>query len=325
MRTHALVAATGILLIGSQVRQPRPADAQASQSAARQVYPLNCRGGGRLAFDTIATRSDTGSVVRLALTFVANPKAAGMEGQGLQPGTCAWADRPVSDVEPREVRVTIHYSDSTPGRTVGDTGMYWSFLAYNSDSGYFAAPGYRHWHASSPPIPMTGQDPASAPSRGRQLLFKVLPWVVIAWVFFAWLPMLFLTGWWSGWRRLASLYPHRNVGLGRMFRCGQVLMGLANYRVGVRMAGDESHLHFFPGALLRPGHPPFSVPWSDITVARDAWPWFPLKGLPVIRITLAKHRALRILVSVACGERIVAASGGRLQVGEPRAVAAAPN
>jgi hypothetical protein len=232
------------------------------------VYPLNCRGGAPLVFDTLAPRSDTGTVVRLAVTFAPSPVAAGTEGQGLRPGTCAWVDRPVNDAEPRRVFVAIHHSDSTPARTVSDTGMYWSFLAYDGGSGH-----------------------------------------------------LFVTGWWSGWRRLAGCYPDRDGGRGRAFSCGNMVMALANYRGGVRVKPDDSHLHFSTWMLYRPGHPPFSVPWSDINATLDSWPWFPWKGTPVVRLTIAGYPTLRILVPRTVGERIVAESGGRLQlIDQPAAV-----
>ena len=37
----------------------------------------------------------------------------------------------------------------------------------------------------------------------------------------------------------------------------------------------------------------------------------------MVRLTLAKHPGLRILVPVSDGERIVAESGGRLTLGQP--------
>jgi hypothetical protein len=290
----------------------------------REYYPLNCRGGGRLLFDTIGAPSDTARAVRLSLTFAASPTAAGPEGQGLQPGTCAWVDRPVNKEEPRQVRVTIGVDDSTPRLTLRDTGMYWSFLAYDSDSGHFTGVGYRHWHVSSPPL---GQavHAAPAPARGSWLPFNPhhLPLLGVGWAAIAWAPFLMLCGRWSGWRRLGGLYPARSIGPGRTVRCGSMVMGLANYRGGARLTVDDSHLHFSMRALFRPGHPPFSVPWSDVTLSRDEWPWFPLKGNPVTRITLARHRGLRILVPVSTGEGIVAASQGRLQPSEPPVTAAA--
>jgi hypothetical protein len=94
------------------------------------------------------------------------------------------------------------------------------------------------------------------------------------------------------------------------------VMALANYRGGVRVKPDELHLHFSTWMLYRPGHPPFSVPWSDIKATRDSWPWFPFKGTPVVRLTIARYPTLRILIPRMVGERIVAESRGRLQLTE---------
>jgi hypothetical protein len=318
MRFQPLLVATGLLVIPGQVHALLQS---AGVPPVRRDYPLNCR--GQRVFDTRGPHADTRTGRKLSLTVTANPIAAGPECQGLQPSTCAWVDRPVNAEEPRQLRMTIGISDSAPQATVRDTGMYWGFLAHNSDSGYITAVGYRHWHASSPPLGLPGPasvpSPSPAPSKGAWLPFnpRYLLWFALGWVVIAWVPMLALTGRWSGWRRLARLYPYRSTGRGGSFRAGPVLMGLTNYRGGVRLTADDSHLHFSAGAFLRPGHPPFSVPWSDLTVSHDTWPWFPFKGHPLIRLTLAKHSGLRILLPVRHGERIIAASGGRLQLNGP--------
>jgi hypothetical protein len=321
---HALVAAAGLLVHPGHVYAV-PQSSADSLPNHRREYPLNCRGGERLVFDTIGSPYDTGTALRLSLAFTASPTAAGPEGQGLQPSTCAWVDRPVNDREPRQIRVTIHISDSTPRATVRDTGVYWSFLAHNSDSGHITAVGYRHWRASSPPLGQASQAPATTARNGRWLPFNPshLHWYVLGWMVITWVPLLALVGLWSGWRRLAGLYPDTNAGRGRTVRCGSMVMGLTNYRGGARLRADDSHLHFSMWGPFRWGHPPFSVPWSDITVSRDEWPWFPLKGDPVTRVTLARHPGLRILVPVSTGEGIVAASGGRLPLSDRRVLAGA--
>ena len=150
-----------------------------------------------------------------------------------------------------------------------------------------------------------------------------LPVMVLILLVIVWAPMLILTARASGWRRLADLYPGRHPGTARSFRSSPILMRMSNYRGGARLTPDESHLHFAQSMLTRPGHPSFSVPWSDITASRDEWPWFPLKGHPMMRLTLAKDPDLRILMPMRDGERIVAASGGRLTLDEPRVVATA--
>ena len=150
-----------------------------------------------------------------------------------------------------------------------------------------------------------------------------LPVMVFALVVIAWAPFLFLTARTSGWRRLAGLYPDRNPGTARSFRCSPILMGISNYRGGARLTPDESHLHVAQSALQRPGHPSFSVPWGDITASVDEWPWFPMKGHPMVRLTLAREPDLRVLIPVRDAERIIAASDGRLLLNEPRGFAAA--
>jgi hypothetical protein len=329
MRTRSVLALSHALVVtGGCFGTAARLDAQAGASLPplRREYPLNCRGGAGLTFDTVGVASDSGRV-RLALTFAANPTASGPEGQGLEPGTCAWVDRPLSEPELRRIQVTIGTADSTPRQSVRDADVYWGFLAYNSDSGHITGVGYRHWQASSPPLPrpaavaVAAPAPVTLPWKIGAFDVRYLPLLGLACGALLWAPMVTLIGRWSGWRRLAHHYPNRNTGHGRSFRSGQLVMHMSVYRGGVRLTPDESHLHFATSSFARPGHPPFSVPWSDIDVAYGEWPWFPLKGHPVVRLTLAADRGHRILVPVKDGKRIVAASDGRLSLSEPRAMA----
>jgi hypothetical protein len=118
----------------------------------------------------------------------------------------------------------------------------------------------------------------------------------------------------TGWRRLAERYPTRNTEREPSFRSGPVVMNNSIYKAGLRFTMDESHLHFAMPAVTRPGHPPFSVPWSDIDASSDEWPWFPFKGEPMVRLTLASEPDLRILVKRRDGMRIAEASGRRLEI-----------
>jgi hypothetical protein len=310
------------LLVALLAAAAGPSDVDSLQYRRRD-YPLNCRGGG-LAFDTLGGPSDTHGAVALSLTFAASPLPSGPEGQGLRPGTCAWVDRPVNDAEPRQVWFTTSIDDSILQLTVHDSSQYWGFLALNSDSGHLSGVGHRHWNAGAPPLPM-GPGPASLPpaeSRWlmfvRQHLVQVVLGLVLAWVAIALGPLMVLVGFWSGWRRLARLYPSHELGRGPSFRSGMLIMGTTNYRGGARLTADSAYLRFSMSAILRPGHPPFSVPWSDVTLALDEWPWFPFKGKPVVRISLARHPGLRILVPPSTGEKIVAASEARYHLHGPR-------
>ena len=313
---HAL---RGVSVIGGLLGTALPLAAQSPLPPVRREFPLNCRGGVGLVFDTLLVESDSNRV-RLMLTFAANPAAAGAEGEGLQPGSCAWVDRPLSDAEPRRIQFNIAATDSAPAETVRDSGMYWGFLAYNSDSGYITGAGYRHWHASSPPVPYT---PPAAPAaaaygsrRSLPLPFDVryLPLFAVGMAVIIGVPATAMLARWSGWRQLAARYPDRNTGRGHSFKSGPLVMNKSVYKAGVRLTMDESHLHFRMSALARPGHGPFSVPWSEMQASPDEWPWFPFKGEPMVRLTVAAYPELRILVKARDGRRIAEASGGRLAI-----------
>ncbi len=322
--SHALVAAAGLLGVVARV------NAQTSLLPVRPEYPLNCRGGAGLVFDTLLVEPDSNRA-RLMLTFAANATPSGPEGQGLQPGACAWVDRPLSDAEPRRIQLTIGTSDSAPQQTVRDSGMYWGFLAFNSDGGYLTGVGYRHWHAASPPEPQTppvsvaAPVPAAPSRRSFPLPFDVryLPLFAVGMAVIIGVPATAMIGRWSGWRQLAERYPDRNTGRGRSFKSGPLMMNKSVYKVGVRFTMDESHLHLRMSVLARPGHSPWSVPWSELDASRDEWPWLPLKGEPMVRLTIAAHPDIRILVRMGDGRRIAELSGGRLTIDGVGAAAAA--
>ena len=143
---------------------------------------------------------------------------------------------------------------------------------------------------------------------------RYLPLLALGLFALATIPGVALVARRSGWRRLAERYPTRNTGREPSFRSGPVVMNKSIYKAGVRFAVDESHLHFAMPAVKRPGHPPFSVPWSDIEASPDEWPWFPFKGEPMVRLTLANAPDLRILVKRRDGMRIADASGRRLEI-----------
>jgi hypothetical protein len=328
-----LPAVMGLLVASAgECRAVQSGSAQAGER--RREFPLNCRGGAGLVFDTLGPLADTATRVSVALRFTASPRAAGWKGEGLEPSTCAWVDRPLNGAEPLRVRVKLGAGDSTPRLTLRDTALYWSFLAYNTDSGYLHGVGYRHWNAGDTAATTPSTDsavrldydhwkpapPAAAPRRWN-FAVRLLPLIALGWGLIVGIPATTLLGRWSGWRRLAAFYPERPVHGGRRFRCS-LIMRVTWYRGGVRLTADDAHLHFAVWPLYRPGHRRFSVPWSDVSVSHDEWPWLPFKGLPVARLTLAKDPGIRILVQMSIGEGIIAASGGRVELGQSPAAAA---
>jgi hypothetical protein len=323
-----LPAVMGLLVVPAcECRAVQSSSAEVGER--RREFPLNCRGGAGLVFDTLGPLADTATRVSVSLRFTASPRAAGWKGEGLEPSTCAWVDRPLNGAEPLRVRVKLGAGDSAPRLTLRDTALYWSFLAYNTDSGYLQGVGYRHWNAGDTAATTPSTDsavrldydhwkpappPAAAPRRWN-FDVRLLPLIALGWGLIVGIPTTTLLGRWSGWRRLAAFYPERPVHGGRRFRCS-LIMRVTWYRGGVRLTADDAHLHFAVWPLYRPGHRRFSVPWADVSVFRDEWPWLPFKGLPVMRLALAKDPGLRILVQMSIGEGIIAASGGRLELSQ---------
>lgn len=143
---------------------------------------------------------------------------------------------------------------------------------------------------------------------------RYLPLIAVGMAVIVGVPYTALIGRWSGWRRLAERYPDRKAGREASFRSGPVVINKSIYKAGVRFAMDDAHLHFAMPAISRPGHSPFSVPWSDIEASPDEWPWFPFKGEPMVRLTLAGAADLRILAKQRDVRRIAQASGARLRI-----------
>ncbi|HET8624504.1 MAG TPA: hypothetical protein VFM14_13155 [Gemmatimonadales bacterium] len=143
---------------------------------------------------------------------------------------------------------------------------------------------------------------------------RYLPLFALGMAVLVGVPITAMIGWRSGWRRLVGRYPDRNTGRGRTFKSGAIVMNKSVYKAGVRFTMDDAHLHFRMSLPARPGHSPFSVPWSEIEASRDEWPWFPFKGEPMVRLALAAYPDLRILVRLRDGRRIAEASSGRLAI-----------
>lgn len=164
---------------------------------------------------------------------------------------------------------------------------------------------------------------ASAPSGSTAIDVRYLPLFALGMGAIIYIPYLALIGRSSGWRRLAESYPNHNARHARSFRSGPAVMNRSVFRGGVRFTPGDAHLHFAMSGLARPGHRPFSVPWSDIAASHDEWPWFPFKGHSMVRLTLAADPGLRILVKARDGRRIVDESGGRLTLHGPGEAGAA--
>jgi hypothetical protein len=295
----------------------RPAEAQndATPTGADVVYELRCRGGPWLVIDTLPAPPEP-HALRISLTFPAARSAAGRDGSGLEPGSCAWIDRPLHPTEPPQVQFADP-AGSGAAAALRDPARFWMFMVRNTGRGHFEAA----WHgpalaarlAGAQPVEEAGDAPGivrrwlPSPLRPRHLVLGFALYLLVAWV-----PLNWLIGVRSAWRVLADRYPAAPLRQGPRFWCGWLIVGRSNYRNLARLTAGGSHLHASVTLPFRPGRPPFSVPWSEITVSRDTFP-FPRFG--VLRFTFAKAPEVRFLVPTTVGEKVIAASRGR--VGRP--------
>ena len=148
----------------------------AREAAAAPSNEIRCRGYGRpggsaYVFFTINSRpSVTGeTIVTYEIAFTPSVKAAGSRGQGLRPGECGFADRPISETGPYRIRFEtvanaqlkqkLHGSpvDTSPtaaerfpdAQTIPaylkDPDHYWRFYVASPSGTFFVATGNGFW------------------------------------------------------------------------------------------------------------------------------------------------------------------------------------
>ena len=89
---------------GARFQAPVGDKPTASRPAAQRRERLRCRGGGGATF-TQGKRIGP-NLFAMTLSYTAASTAAGPIGKGLQPGTCAWADRTDAPGEPGRIEFT---------------------------------------------------------------------------------------------------------------------------------------------------------------------------------------------------------------------------
>ncbi len=245
------------------------------------TYELRCRGGGMgipvkvIEIRGLPQRPETNTAL-MTLTFVPGPYGAGVDGSGLVPGTCAWLDRPVNDREPREIRFetsTINGYVPAPGSFpdasyISDPERFWSFRVYNTNQGFFRAVAHQPWTR-------TGTERRSS-SGWAERIEQIHPAVLVsgfmAFIVTGWIATLAIRGGTTGWRQLAQRYPAVEPRTDKRIWIGRLWFRHAGYGNLVYVKADETHLHF--RMILGLGHPPFSVPWADVSAKRvPHWYW----------------------------------------------------
>jgi hypothetical protein len=106
--------------------------------------------------------------------------------------------------------------------------------------------------------------------RGFDLWFPlVFPFVFVA----GWIGIGFLLASVGGWQIVAAHYPLAGEVPRPVRRFGAAEFGSVSYNGVLSLGANQRGLYFAAILLFRSGHPPFFVPWSDVT-ARATRRWF---------------------------------------------------
>ena len=113
----------------------------------------------------------------------------------------------------------------------------------------------------------------------------------------------------SGWRRLAESYPDDVIVDGVTFRWQTALVGIANYGGCLNVTVGHARLRLAVVPLFRVGHPPISIPWSDVRVELGTY-WFRRTGTA----TFAREPDVIVRFPRRLVERMAEASQGQLRL-----------
>ncbi len=119
-------------------------------------------------------------------------------------------------------------------------------------------------------------------------------------------PLLVVAGWFGvmnfiafvgGWKSLAAVYQELTpfVGEKLRFRSGQ-LSGFTNYGSCLTLGANHMGLHMSVVVLMRPGHHPLFIPWTDVSVEiTKSW----LTSVAMLRFARAPSATLQISARLA--------------------------
>src|SRR4051812_39451467 len=150
-------AALGQRPIGQAAGTDRVTDA-----AQQVVVQVLCRGGAGLMFENRARDGASRAGVAMTLAFRRGDRPAGMDGRGLERGTCAAVARALGPMEP--ARIEFEIADASSIQTyLTDPGHVWRFDVVRS-GGAFRASSNQPLNTASD----AAQGRAGAPDSGNQ-------------------------------------------------------------------------------------------------------------------------------------------------------------
>jgi hypothetical protein len=107
---------------------------------------LRCRGGADLfRLDNLGTIEGTADIL-LGISFSPSTKPAGADSLGLEPGSCGWLDRMLTDLEPQQIQFRITPAEASAlAAYLQDSNNYWSFIIADTARGYYQTSSHQAW------------------------------------------------------------------------------------------------------------------------------------------------------------------------------------
>lgn len=128
------------------------------------------------------------------------------------------------------------------------------------------------------------------------LLVIILFWIAVVW----------LIARFSGWSKLADVYPSHipfNETCWAM-QSGRLRWN-SNYSAILYVCADSQALHLSVFALFRPGNPPLSIPWEDITSKSRTFG---------VELRFSRAQGVPLLISRQLAGRLEQASAGKFRL-----------
>ena len=114
----------------------------------------------------------------------------------------------------------------------------------------------------------------------------------------------------GGWHRLARRYAARSAFVGRRFRFQSLqLRGWCGYNGCVRAGADPFHLFLALWPILRPGHAPLLIPWSDVSAHAE-----PGRFVRVVVLHFAAEPGVAMRISERLARKLAAETRGAFRI-----------
>lgn len=128
---------------------------------------------------------------------------------------------------------------------------------------------------------------------------------ILAFILF-WMAIIWLIAQLSGWSKLAKVYPaHTPFNETCWSMQSGRFRGYSNYSGILLVCADGHALHLSTFILFRPGNPPLSIPWEDITSKTKTFG---------IELRFFRAEGVPLLISRQLAERLEQASAGKFRL-----------